>query len=125
MADRTAPVIKLTLTLTGYNLAKNRHFPLNGPIMRQNEAYQDIFCTLKTTSGFNSDHTIRQYTHGLLLESSLYHLVPIGAVRAKIRQSGRLGGCRGETGSKNMAATQKIKILTLVFYSLLQTVFFS
>jgi len=41
----------------------------------------------KTTSGFNSDHTIRQYTHGLLLESSF---VPSStdcwAVRAKIRQ---------------------------------------
>jgi len=23
----------------------------------------------KTTSGFNSDHAIRQYSHGLLLES--------------------------------------------------------
>jgi len=25
---------------------------LNGPIMKQNEAYRAIFCTLKTTSGF-------------------------------------------------------------------------
>jgi len=37
--------------------------------MRQNEAYQAIFCTLKTTSVFNSDHAIRQYSHGLLLQS--------------------------------------------------------
>ena len=29
------------------------------------------------------------------------------AVRAKLRQNGRLGGRRGETGSRNMAATQK------------------
>jgi len=48
------PVVKLTLTLTltGHNLAKNRHLRLNGLIMRQNEAYRAIFCTLKTTSGF-------------------------------------------------------------------------
>jgi len=41
----------------------------------------------KTTSGFNSDRTIRQYAHGLLLESLF---VPFSsdcwAVRAKIRQ---------------------------------------
>jgi len=38
----------------------------------------------KTTSGFNSDCTIRQYAHGLLLESpsSTDHW----AVRAKLRQ---------------------------------------
>jgi len=39
MADHTAPVVKLTLALTGHNLAKTGTFPLNGPIMRQNEAY--------------------------------------------------------------------------------------
>ena len=71
MADHTAQVVKLTLTLTlmGHNLAKTGAFPLNRHIMRQNKAYRAIFCTLKTTSGFNSDHTIRQYAHGLLLES--------------------------------------------------------
>jgi len=39
----------------------------------------------QTTSGFNSDRTIRQYAHGLLLESSF---VPSTrwAVWAKIRQ---------------------------------------
>jgi len=41
----------------------------------------------KTTSGFNSDHEIRQYSHGFLLESPF---VPSStdrwAVRAKIRQ---------------------------------------
>jgi len=41
----------------------------------------------KTTSGFNSDHTIRQYTHGLLLTSPF---VPSSTncwtVLAKIRQ---------------------------------------
>jgi len=51
----------------------------------------------KTTSGFNSDRTIRQYAHGLLLESPF---VPSStdclAVRAKIRQNGRLGGRSGE-----------------------------
>jgi len=44
----------------------------------------------KTTSGFNSDPTIRQYSHGLLLESPF---VPSStdrwAVRAKIRQKRR------------------------------------
>ena len=34
------------------------------------ENSKPAFCTLKTTSGFNSDHTIRQYAHGLLLESA-------------------------------------------------------
>jgi len=54
MADHTAPVVKLTiiLALTGHNLAKTGTSPLNGFIMRQNEAYRAIFCTLKTTSGF-------------------------------------------------------------------------
>jgi len=53
MADCTAPVIKLTLilTLTGHNPAKTGPSPLNGYIMRQNEAYRAIFCTSKTTSG--------------------------------------------------------------------------
>jgi len=31
MADRTAPVVKLTLTLTGHNLPKTGTSPLNGP----------------------------------------------------------------------------------------------
>jgi len=79
----------------------------------------------KTTSSFNSDRTIRQYAHGLLLESLF---VPTStdrwAVRVKIRQkNGRIGGRRGKTGSRNMAMTQKINFLTLVSYSLLQTVF--
>jgi len=54
MADCTAQVVKLTLTLTvmDHNLAKIGTSPLNGPIMRQNKAYGAIFCTLKTTSGF-------------------------------------------------------------------------
>jgi len=47
----------------------------------------------KATSGFNSDHTVRKCAHGLLLESQF---VPPStdclAVRAKIRQNGRLGG---------------------------------
>ena len=76
----------------------------------------------KTTSSFNSDRTIRQYAQCLLLESpfvrsSTDHL----AVRAFIWQTGRLGGRRGETGSRNMTATPKINFLTLVSYSLLQT----
>jgi len=39
MADCTAPVVKLTLTLTltFHNLAKTGTSPLNGPIMRQNK----------------------------------------------------------------------------------------
>ena len=54
MADHTTPVVKLTpnLTLSGHNLSKTGTFPLNGPIMRRNEAYRAIFCTLKTTSDF-------------------------------------------------------------------------
>ena len=63
----------------------------------------------KTTSGFNFDHTIRKYAHGLLLERAF---VPSSTnrwtVRANIRQNGRLGGRRGETGSRNMAVTPKI-----------------
>jgi len=45
MADRTAPVVKLTLTLnlTGHNLAKTGTSSLNRPIMRQNKAYRAIF----------------------------------------------------------------------------------
>jgi len=55
MADHTAPVIKLTLTLTltGHSLAKQvGYLPLNALIMRHNEAYWATFCTLKTTCGF-------------------------------------------------------------------------
>jgi len=41
----------------------------------------------KTTSGFNSDHTMQQYAHGLLLESQfLPSSTDCLAVRAKIRQ---------------------------------------
>jgi len=77
----------------------------------------------KTTSGFNSDHAIRQYSHDLLLESPFVQSsTDHWAVWAKIRQNGRLGGRRGETGNRNMATTQKINFLTLVSYSFLQTV---
>ena len=38
-------------------------------------------------------------------------------------KNGRLGGRSGETGSRNMAATEKMNFLTLVSYSLLQTLF--
>ena len=38
-------------------------------------------------------------------------------------KNSRLGGHIGETGSRNTAVTQKINSLTLVLYSLLQTVF--
>ena len=38
-------------------------------------------------------------------------------------KNGRLGGHIGETGSRKMVATQKINSLTLVSYSLPQTVF--
>ena len=66
-----------------------------------------------------------QYAHGLLLES------PFGpsttdcwAVWAKNKaKKGRLGGRSAETGSRNMAATQKMNFLTLVSYSLLHTLF--
>ena len=63
----------------------------------------------KTTSGFNSDRTIRQYAHSLLLDSPFVpSIIDCWAVRAKIGKNGCLGGRRGETGSRNMAATQKI-----------------
>ena len=141
MADGTAPVVKLILTLMGHNLAKTGTSPLNGPIMRQNEHIEpfsalykllpvlyfyfrlcdptlqltenDLWASrtckqgnpspfigfwgylhlsgsiivAKTTSGFNSDCTIQQYSHSLLLESPF---VPSSTdrwvVRAKIRQ---------------------------------------
>jgi len=51
MADRTAPVIKLTLNLTGHNLAKTGT-PLKWAHYEAKEAYRTIFCSLKTTSGF-------------------------------------------------------------------------
>ena len=60
----------------------------------------------KSTSSFNSDHTIRQYKHGLLLESPLVpSTTDCWVVWAKIRQ--RPSRC--ETGSRNMAATHKLK----------------
>jgi len=40
-----------------------------------------------------------------------------------LSQNGRLGGRSGETVSRNMAATKKMNFLTLVSYSLLQTLF--
>jgi len=55
----------------------------------------------QTTSSFNSDRTIRQYAHGLLLESPSepYTVVPnLQALWAKIRQNGRFCGRRAETG---------------------------
>ena len=61
--------------------------------------------------------SIRQYAHGLLLESAF---VPSStdcwAVLAKIRQNGHLGGRRGETGSRNTAATQKIERALVISY---------
>jgi len=51
MADRTASCSHKA-NPTGHNLAKTGTSPLNGPIMRQQEAYQATFCTLRTTSGF-------------------------------------------------------------------------
>ena len=69
--------------------------------------------TNNTQSSFNSDHTIRQYAHGLLLESQfLPSSTDCLAVQAKISKNGRLGGRSGKTGSRNMAATQKINFLT-------------
>jgi len=38
------------------------------------------------------------------------------AVRAKIRQNGRFGGRRGETGSRNMATIQKIERALVTSY---------
>ena len=55
----------------------------------------------KTTSGFNSDRTTRQYAHGLLLSPFVPSSTDRWAVRAKIRQNGRLIGRKGETGSRN------------------------
>jgi len=70
----------------------------------------------KTTSGFNSDHTIRQYTHGLLLENPL---VPSSTNRWTVRAKTAV----------SMAVEPKLEVeiwrrpLTLISYSLLQTVF--
>ena len=75
-------------------------------------------------SGFNSDHTIRLYAHGLLLESQFLPSSTVcSAVRAKKGKNGRLGGRSGKTGSRNMAANPKMNSLTLVSYSVLQTLF--
>jgi len=43
---------QLEPSVLGNNLAKTGTSALNGPIMKQHEAYRAIFCTLKTTSGF-------------------------------------------------------------------------
>jgi len=78
----------------------------------------------KMTPGFKSDRKIRQYAHGLLLESQFVpSSIDCWAVWAKIRQKRRRGGRSGETGSINMAATPKMNSLTLVSYSLLQPLF--
>jgi len=62
----------------------------------------------KTTSGFNSDHTIQQYAYSLLLESPFVSSgANCWAAWAKIRQNSPLSGQRGETESRNMPATQK------------------
>jgi len=62
-------------------------------------------------------YTIQQYAYGLKLESPF---VPSStdcwAVQAKIRQNGRLDGRRGETGSRNMAVTQKIERALVTSY---------
>ena len=80
----------------------------------------NVMQTNNPESGFNSDHKIRQYAHGLLLESQF---LPSNKYRllGYTSKNGRLGGRRSETGSRNMAATQKMNFLTLVSYSLLQT----
>jgi len=62
----------------------------------------------KTTSGLNSDRTVWQYTHGLLLESSFVpSSIDCWAIQAKIGQNGRLSGHRAETEGRNMVVTQK------------------
>jgi len=71
----------------------------------------------KTTSGFNSDCKIRQYAHGLLLESPFIpSSTDYWVVQAKIWQNGRFGGRRGEIGSRNMAATHKIERALMTSY---------
>ena len=55
MADRTAPVVKLTLTPILLGPWVRRRLGTSrqpNPIMKQNDAYWDIFYTLKTTSSF-------------------------------------------------------------------------
>jgi len=59
---------------------------------------------------------MRQYAHGLLIESpSVPPSTDRLAVRAKIRQNGRLGGRKGETGSRNMTAIQKNQLFDHIF----------
>ena len=51
------------------------------------QAFNAKLQTNNPKSGFNSDHTIRQYAHGLLLESQfLLSSTDCWAIRAKIRQ---------------------------------------
>ena len=64
-----------------------------------------------------SDRTIWQYAYGLLLESPFEpSSTDCWAVWAKIRQKRPSRGHRGETGSRNMAATQKIKRALMTSY---------
>jgi len=67
-------VARTSLTKTGTS-------PLNGPIMRQNEAYEAISCTLKTTSSFmfllsvvQSDHATNRKPAGLVSKAIPAHL---------------------------------------------------
>ena len=63
------------------------------------------------------DRRIRQYAHGLLLERPFVpSITDCWAVRAKLRQNGRIGGRRGETRSRNMVATQKIERALMTSY---------
>ena len=78
----------------------------------------------KTTSGFNSDHTIRQYAHGLLLESQLVpSSIDCWAVQAKIGKTAVSVAVAVKPEVEIWRRPQKINLLTLVSYSLLQTVF--
>jgi len=56
----------------------------------------------KTTSGFNSDRTIQQYAHGLLLECLFVQSsTDCLAVRANVMQNGHLSGHSSKTGSRS------------------------
>ena len=81
-------------------------------------------------SNFTALYKVRVYFLGLSAVRTIYAALSLGTSSpAKARfgrpygKNGRLGGYIGETGSRNMAATQKINFLTPVSYSLLQTLF--
>jgi len=61
------------------------------------------------TAQSDNTHMVRCY------KVHLYHLV-LGYTGKKQRKNGRIGGRRGETGSRNMAATPKTERALVISY---------